>query len=240
MANVLTPDELAAVDLSVGWPVADVPQAVAVEEAESSGNPTIVGWETASGEVDTNGLTVPSAPFVYYATGLFQDLSSHDHNKGAKENDADPAWLKQMENPSANSKEGLDLFVGSGGWGPWVSDEAISGTPTQKASLLAAGQKATNDVSGDTPAQLDSIVSQVGKDLTSNGVAGPAFGAGAAIAGAASTAASFLSGGWQKAALELAGVGLAGTLVILGLYKAASPGDSGHPVVKDAAKAAAL
>lgn len=241
------PDELAAIDLAVGWPAQDVPRAVATELAESSGNPSIVGWDNNGTTVaDTTGSTIPSVPYESYDTGLFQDNSTHDPNAAADV--ADPGWLAEMENPVANSAEALSIFnAGNGSWGPWDSDVENSGTnPAAAAQLLAQGQQGLADATANNNAQLDSITSWIKSNWPNieKGFKLP-IQAGADPAGAASTVAGVatqsLTSGWQSIALKI-GIGVGGgALILLGLYRAAAPAksDDDHPIASKAAEAVA-
>lgn len=94
----LTPAQLADYDRKAGWPPAEIPTAVAVEMAESSGDPTAVG---------------PSYAGDAGSWGLFQ-VQSGQH----------PDLVKKygrralLSDPLAESKAGLDVFNAEG-WSAW-------------------------------------------------------------------------------------------------------------------------
>lgn len=232
--GTLTPDDLAIIDLKAGWPAADIAEAVAIEEDQSSGNPTEIGWDNNGKTVaDTSGLALPSVPYSSYDTGDFQINSSSDPGGPL----ADPAWMTKMEDPVANAQQALSMF-NARGWEPWQSPSGQLYSPQD----LALGQGAIGDVAAATPAQLTNAWGWIWDHFGTFGkhnvpmqkISGAAGGAIAKV---------IPSFNWRQTALELGG-GLAGaTLVILGLYAAAKPAQQkagGISPVKDAAKAAAL
>ena len=125
---ILSEAQLAAIDLAVGWPVAAVPDAAAIEEQESSGNPGAV-----SSYVDNmNGQP-------YQAVGLFQIESNKNAPVSSARN-----WQANLS-PTQNSADALALYKSSG-WQPWTGDYGLAGSQGSWAQRQALGQQATNSV----------------------------------------------------------------------------------------------
>ena len=117
MTTEYTPDQLAQMDIAAGWPLPDVAQAVAVQLAESGGNPK--AYNASSG-----------------ATGLFQDLSSHNPAYGRSPSDTNAQYQQKLYDPTTNIKEALQLF-NAGGWAPWQTDSAIRSGAYDSTGALA-------------------------------------------------------------------------------------------------------
>ncbi|MGH2904107.1 MAG: hypothetical protein ACRDK7_11070, partial [Solirubrobacteraceae bacterium] len=94
----LTLAQLEQYDLQAGWPAQLVPTAAAIEEAESSGDPSAVGpsWNGDAG-----------------SWGLFQIQTGAHPDLVAQYGEA----LKS--DPLAESKAGLAVYQGSGSFNPW-------------------------------------------------------------------------------------------------------------------------
>lgn len=216
--RVLPPDTLAAIDKAVGWPQADIAQAVAIELNQSVGGNT-----AAYNPTDPDGGS----------EGLFQINGVHGPNAYLTSQ-----FAQQMSDPAANSAEALSLFKGQG-WAPWYGDPSFppsNGGPNPPTyQNLAAGEQAAASVANETPATLTA------KLTSSNGpfpggqwdplnvpweVGGAAASAAGKVAGAAGSAAVHAVGGTVlKYVLEgvaaVAGLGL----IVLALRDA---GGGGH------------
>lgn len=223
--ELLSPDDLAAIDKAVGWPQADIAQAVAIEENQSEGGNTAAYNPTdpdggSIGEFQLNGVHGPGG----YLT---------------------PAFAHQMSDPVANSAEALSLFQGQG-WAPWTGDPSLS----PPYASMPTGQQAAQAVAGYDQATLDAQITSTSKPTASNSGGGGipwwgilAPGAFALIHPKQTTgavASTLFGGSVLKVVLEgvaaLAGLGLIG----LGLYKAADPQGSPAKTLEHGAEAAAV
>ena len=131
--GALTPEELATLNAEAGWPYQDIPEAVAVEEEESGGNP---------GETDPINVDGENA------MGTFQELT--DPN--------DKTLTKRMLDDPLYDAEAARSLWGEQGWGAWIPDtepgyvKGVHMTPNEVAKdrfntsykgLIAATSEAT-------------------------------------------------------------------------------------------------
>lgn len=134
---ILSEAQLAAIDLAVGWPVAAVPDATAIEEQESGGNPAAV-----SSYVDNMGGN------PYQAVGLFQIESNKNAPVSSARN-----WQANLS-PTQNSADALALYNQSG-WQPWTGDYGLAGSQGSWSQRQALGAQALAQAEkgGATPAR---------------------------------------------------------------------------------------
>lgn len=227
--QVLSPDQLAAVDLEAGWPQSDIAQAVAIELNQSGGRTSEVGWNyQGQTAYDTTGTVAPPSGVAWdsYDVGEFQVDSVH--SPGGTDV-VQPGWMATMENPIDNAKEALALHQ-SDGWQPWAGDPSLSASHTN----LDKGAQAAADVAGATKAQLDSWVPHFpGGDWNPLNI--PSGFADVASSDVTSAASSPIKTIVFTGLAALAGLGL----VVLGIHSASAPSE-GPSTSQRAAKLAVM
>lgn len=117
----LSYSQMESYDLQAGWPPSVVPEAAAIEEAESGGDPTAIG---------------PSSGGDTGSWGLFQIQPS-----------AHPG-VSQTTDPLQQSKDALAIYQQAGGFSPWSTYPGAASKFLPAAQAAMSGASGTPPSSG--------------------------------------------------------------------------------------------